>query len=180
MIPGQANAEAIVLNKKRRVSPMAAFDFLAPLLVAVSCVSCSAELNPIDISIGSTTRKRPETTIGPSANGLHPEWRVVKISLPSSQIRNAVSFKSTIHLSLSDCDGAKVAIDDIYVSDLSLNEMSRIPAARLKGLFESSDSVAAVFYVREDLFQREPRICGSISGGGMAFGETRGNEFIVK
>lgn len=159
---------------------MATIRFLVPLLAALSSVSCSAELSPLNIDVGATTRQRPETTIGPAANGLHAEWRVVKIRLPSSQMRKAASFDSTAHLSLSDCKGSRLAIDDIYVSGLSLNDMSKMPAAKFKGWIGPSDPVAAVFYVREDLFQREPKICGSISGGGMALGQTHGNEFVLK
>lgn len=176
----RANGESIAQIETRRGRPVARINFLAPLLAALSCVSCSAELNPLDMHIGGTARQRPETTIGPAVNGLHSEWRVVKIWLPSSQIRNAASFDSTVHLSLSDCEGATLAIDDIYVSGLSLNEISRIPAATFKGRIGPSTSVAAVFYVREDLFQREPKICGSISGGGMVLGQTHGHEFVLK
>lgn len=152
----------------------------ASLIAALACVSCSAEINPIKISVGSIVHQRPETTVGPAINGLQLKWRVVRVFLSSAQLKKARSFNSTVHLLLSDCDGATLAIDDIYVSDLSLNEMSVMSEKEFQGLIESSSSVAAVFYLRDDLYQRERRICGSISGGGMALGSTSGISFVVK
>lgn len=159
---------------------MAATNYFAIIMIATSCASCSANLDPIDIDVGSTTRQRPETTVGPAVKDLDTEWRIVRITLPSSQIREAASFSSTVHLTISDCAGVTVAIDDIYISNFSLNEISKASPDKYRKLTDSSDSVSATFYIKEDIFQREGNICGSISGGGMAIGKTGGIQFIVK
>lgn len=158
---------------------MAADKHFAIIVIAGLCASCSANLRPTDIDVGSTTRQRPETTVGPALRDADKEWRAVRIALPSSQIKKAASFGSTAHLKISDCAGATLSIDDIYVSNCSLNEAwkwlpenDKIPAG--------SDSVWATFYIREDIFQREDNICGSVSGGGMAGGKTSGIQFVVK
>ena len=103
----------------------------------------------------------------------------MRIALPSSQIKKSASFGSTVHLTISDCAGATLSIDDIYVSDFSLNE-ARKWLPEIDKIPVGSDSVWATFYIREDIFQREDSICGSVSGGGMAEGKTGGIQFVVK
>lgn len=139
--------------------PKIAFAFAALTVLP----AWTLDVEPISVSVGGLATERPVSNISPNDRQAGP-WHEVDIDIDQPALRSLARWKPTFRLMIDDCAGKVVSVEDLFVDGKSIGHIINDEPS-VDALRETKSSVRLTAFLLEKVFQENPQICASLSGG---------------